>query len=220
LKMFELKIILSLDSSLMALLSAAANASAGNFSPPPPPPPSTSTATTGTASVLGTAAQAAPAAPASADGGENAGKRDAAGTLFDPTRHTGTIVKSGLWRMKTGLSRGPGEGEDAIPAAGNPPPPPPPGAATVPAAEEDEFAQFASQAAAPSAPAARNWTDADLSALCNQAAQKDGNPERVKPLIAKYIPAGQVAHSRNIPAEQRENFAREVEQTIGIQFGG
>lgn len=43
---------------------------------------------------------AAPAAP-SAD----AAKVDAAGTPFDILRHTGTLTRAGLWRMKVGVSR-------------------------------------------------------------------------------------------------------------------
>lgn len=40
------------------------------------------------------------------DNRDHTGEKDAAGTLFDPARHTGTLVKSsGLWRMKVGLSR-------------------------------------------------------------------------------------------------------------------
>lgn len=165
-------------------------------------------------------APAAAAAPAS----ENSGKRDAAGTLFDPARHTGTIVKSGLWRMKAGLARGPGEGEDAIPAAGASA-----AAGAIPAApalapvEEDEFAAFraaASQAAPAAAVApARSWTDADLSALCNQAAMATGNPEPIKAIIARYVPEGQQQHSRMVPDTHRELFAKEIEAAFGIQYG-
>lgn len=152
-----------------------------------------------------------PAAPASS---ENDGQRDAAGTLFDPARHTGTKVKSGLWRMKTGLSRGPNEGEDSPtyvnPNGGTPAPA---------AAEDDEFAAFRA-AATPAATTERSWTDADLSQLCNQAAIADGGPDRVKGIIAEFVPAGAQQHSRSIPAHQREAFAQKVEATFGIKYAG
>jgi len=222
----------------------------------------------------------APAAPASpAPSGE--AKVDAAGVPFDPERHTGSIVKSGLWRLKTGKARGPGEGEDSPnyvapggsipgtaapatppPAPAEPTPPPPPvapavdpnrpttegythdngdgteqwyvngawdagkhpipGVAGSTAAEDDEFAAFRNAAAA-SAPAeasaGRTWTDADLSALCNQAAVASGAPENVKTIITKYV-GDEVAHSRNIPAARREEFAREVEAAFDITYAG
>lgn len=162
--------------------------------------------------------------PAPVAAGENSGKRDAAGTLFDPARHTGSIVKSGLWRMKAGLARGPGEGEDAIPKAGGEPVPAAIPAAAPVAAEDDEFAAFRAAASAqaapvPAAPAVRTWTDADLSALCNQAAMATGNPEPIKGIIARYVPAGEAQHSRAIPATHREPFAQEIERTFNIQYG-
>lgn len=215
-----------------------------------------------------------PAAPASPEANGEA-KVDAAGTVFDPARHTGSIVKSGLWRLKAGVARGPGEGEDSpsyvapggapaspkppVAAAPTPPTPPPapvvdparptgegfthdngdgteqwyvdgawdagkhpiPGAA-VTTAEDDEFAAFraAAAATAPAAtPAGRSWTDADLSSLCNQAALASGAPENVKTIIAKYV-GDQVAHSRNIPADKREEFAQEMEAAFGITYAG
>ncbi len=68
--------------------------------------------------------------------------------------------------------------------------------------------------------AARVWTDADLSKLGNQAAQKLGNPDPIKQVIAKYTPEGEVAHSRNVPADQRGAFAAEIEALAGIEFAG
>lgn len=158
---------------------------------------------------------------------ENEGQRDAAGTLFDPARHTGTKVKSGLWRMKTGLSRGPGEGEDS-PTYVNPnASAPAPAAASTPApasapVEDDEFAAFraAATTSTPAPAPARSWTDADLSQLCNQAAIADGGPDRVKAIIAEFTPAGAAQHSRSIPAEQREAFAQKVEATFNIKYAG
>lgn len=42
--------------------------------------------------------------PADAEG-KPVGEKDAAGTLFDPDRHTGSKTQAGLWRMKVGVSR-------------------------------------------------------------------------------------------------------------------
>lgn len=205
--------------ALLAGVSAAAVASpSGNASAAvtPATEPSPSAETAGTAST--------PAAVASS---ENEGQRDAAGTLFDPARHTGTKVKSGLWRMKTGLSRGPGEGEDS-PTYVNPnASAPAPAAASTPApasapVEDDEFAAFraAATTSTPAPAPARSWTDADLSQLCNQAAIADGGPDRVKAIIAEFTPAGAAQHSRSIPAEQREAFAQKVEATFNIKYAG
>jgi hypothetical protein len=208
--------------------SAATAISAGSGNPSPPPPPSTLTSS-GTAQSAPTS-DAGVAATSEATG-ENTGEynfpHDAAGTVFDPARHTGSTVKSGLWRMKAGLPRDPGEGEDSpsyVAPGGTATPPPPPAAAAqsaqaAPADEDDEFAAFATAAAAPAAAQpARSWTDADISKLCNQAAVADGGPARVQALITKYIPEGQTNHSRNVPAAQRETFAQDVENTIKIEY--
>jgi hypothetical protein len=94
--------------------------------------------------------------------------------------------------------------------------------------EDDEFAMFAAAAtkvketetaAAASVPA-RVWTDADLGALCNQAAMKLGDPAPIKEVIAGFMPEGEVAHSRNVPAERREEFAKAIEAKAGIEFAG
>jgi hypothetical protein len=96
--------------------------------------------------------------------------------------------------------------------------------------EDDEFAAFKNamekadaddDKAAASVPA-RKWTDADLSALNNQAAQKV-RPARVpeiKAIVAKYVPDGEVPHSRNIPEGDRATYAREIEELAGIEFAG
>lgn len=92
--------------------------------------------------------------------------------------------------------------------------------------EDDEFAAFASAAAevqtageeAKAAIPARKWTDADLGSLCNQAAVKLGDPAPVKALIAEFVEADEVPHSRNIPAEKREDFAAAVEAKADIKF--
>jgi len=101
-------------------------------------------------------------------------------------------------------------------------------APTVISSDDDEFAAFAAatakveaqkEEAAASVPA-RKWTDADLGALCNQAAQKLGRPDPIKELIAKFVPEGEVAHSRNVPEENRHEFAQAVEAVAGIEFAG
>jgi hypothetical protein len=153
---------------------------------------------------------------------------DAAGVPWDANRHAATKskTKAGLWRMKVGVNRPENEGETSADyrnpegaPAGSPPPPPPTSAPA--AAEDDEFAAFRNAATGnppPPPPAgARTWTDADLSKLCNQAALASNSPEKVKEIIAKYV-GSEVAHSRNVPADQRENFAQEVELAFGIQY--
>lgn len=175
---------------------------------------------------------------------------DAHGHPWSAELHASTKgkTKDGLWRMKVGVSRpaplpgfpadnaatGAGTGtssETKVPfatsgtatdsASGQPATPGP--------EEDDEFASFRTAAAASeatdaaaaaSAPTARNWSDADLGALCNQAAVKLGDPTPIKEIIAQYVPAGEVAHSRNIPADKREDFAKAVEAKAGIEFAG
>lgn len=224
-------------------------------------------------SIPASPAPSLPAEPSAVSSGEV----DAAGIAWDAEKHASTKAKvgSGLWRMKVGVKRLPGEGEDspnyvkpgadapAAPAAGPGSPPPPVPVAAPPAppidpnrptdpaychdngdgteqwyvngawdggkhsipapaapAEDDEFAQFATAAAAPVVAAARKWSDADLSKLCNQCAVKDGNPDRVKPVLAKYVPEGEVQHSRNIPEASREAFASELESVFELQYAG
>lgn len=153
------------------------------------------------------------------------GEIDAAGTPFDPARHTGTKVKSGLWRLKTGMARLPGEElpagspNDAGAAASSSGSAAAAGTATGAVEEDDEFAQFAA-AAAPASAKARTWTDADLSKLANQAATKLGSPDKVKATIAKHVPEGLTPHSRNIPADKREAFATDLETVAGIEYAG
>lgn len=150
---------------------------------------------------------------------------DSAGTAFDEAAHTGTKNKDGTWRRKRGAPAvDAGNGATGTASSGTEPAP----AASAPTAdagqaEDDEFAAFASAAAETKAPAeipARTWTDADLSKLCNQAATKLGSPDKVRELIASYVPEGEVAHSRNIPADDREAFAVAVEAAASITFAG
>lgn len=173
------------------------------------------------------------ASPVASDGVEVV---DAHGHPWNAEIHAGTKTqtKEGLWRLKVGATRpdpmpgfpvadasvaaANGAGSSASAEAA--------GSATATAAEaaspvdeDDEFAAFAAaDAASGGAPVARTWTDADLSKLCNQAAQKLGTPEPVKGIIAKHVPEGTVPHSRNIPEANREAFAAEVETTAGITF--
>jgi hypothetical protein len=156
-------------------------------------------------------------------------------------------TKDGLWRMKVGVTRpaplpgfptaesvagtpdtGTSTGTEAPSATS----PAATEAASAPAAtstdDEDEFAAFReaanksdsvdNAAAAAATTTVREFSDADLGALCNQAAVKLGDPAPIKEIIAKYVPEGQVQHSRNIPADKRDAFAKEVEAKAGIEF--
>jgi hypothetical protein len=191
----------------------------------------------------GTGETATSAASPSDDGGEV----DAHGHPWSADLHASTKgkTKDGLWRMKVGVSRpdpkpgfpvdeqsaGTGTSTETGTASATSQTAPAP--ADAPAAtsggEDDEFAAFRAaaatsdqvdQAAAASAPTARQWSDADLGTLCNQAAVKLGDPSPIKEIIAQYVPQGEVAHSRNIPGEKREDFAKAVEAKAGIEFAG
>lgn len=164
---------------------------------------------------------------------------DAHGHPWSEDLHASTKgkTKDGLWRLKPGASR-----PDPLPGfpkeeagnggTGTPSPSAPEpsteaapsgdaGPATAEADEDDEFAAFATSASdAPADKPARSWSDADLSKLCNQAAQALGGPEKIKALIAKYVPEGATSHSRNILEEDREDFAQSVEAEAGIEFAG
>jgi hypothetical protein len=168
------------------------------------------------------------------------GTVDAHGWPWSPDLHASTkgTTKEGLWRMKVGVSRpdpkpgfpkggasesGTGAAASstvAAEAAG--------GQSGAAVEEDDEFAQFraaaaktdAEDAAAKASVPPRKWTDADLGALCNQAAVKLGDPAPVKAIITEYVPAGEVPHSRNIPDDKRAAFAAAVEAKAGIEFVG
>lgn len=180
---------------------------------------------------------AAPAAEAAPAGDDDT--VDAHGWPWSADLHAATKgqTKDGLWRMKVGVSRpDPKPGfpkTDAAPTAASPAtgnggasePSTPAATATD---EDDEFAAFraaadksnATDAAAAASAPARKWTDADLGALCNQAAVKLGDPAPVKAIIAEFVPEGQVPHSRNIPDDKREAFAQAVETKADIKFAG
>lgn len=161
---------------------------------------------------------------------------------------TKTKTKEGLWRMKPGATRPepmPGfpieeasqaneTADTATEQAGSSPTPEPDSApasqdgSPADGEEEDEFAAFRAAAAkveevaetAKASVPARKWTDADLGALCNQAAVKMGDPSPIKEIIAEYVPEGEVAHSRNIPEDKRDDFAKAIEAKAGIEFAG
>jgi hypothetical protein len=196
----------------------------------------------GTASV---ASGAGPAAANPAGAAVDTGDVDRDGHPWSPDLHasTKTKTKEGLWRMKVGVSRpAPLPGFPKDPAstgatgtqsngtgsqAGGSASGAPAGPATTDE-DEDEFAAFraaadkagATDAAAAASIPARKWSDADLGALCNQAAVKLGDPAPVKAQIAKFVPEGQVPHSRNVPEDKREEFAKAVEAAAGITFAG
>jgi hypothetical protein len=179
---------------------------------------------------------------------DDGGEIDAHGHPWSADLHASTKgkTKDGLWRMKVGVTRPdplPGFPVDAPTAAagtGTSSETEAPSAtsqtATAAASgqpatsgeDDDEFAAFRAAAAASDAVdqtaaanvPARTYTDADLGALCNQAAVKLGDPSPIKEIIARYTPEGQVAHSRNIPEDKRADFVKEVEDKAGIQFAG
>lgn len=169
------------------------------------------------------------------------GTVDAHGWPWSADMHASTkgMTQDGLWRMKVGVKRPdpkPGfpigdtgtastgtasTGTESSAAATAP-------TETASPVEDDEFAAFreaaakadANDAAAKANVPARKWTDADLGALCNQAALKMGDPQPVKDIIAEFVPAGEVSHSRNVPEEKRAEFAAAVELKAGIEFAG
>lgn len=168
---------------------------------------------------------------------------DAHGWPWSEDMHAATRskTKDGLWRMKVGVNRpeplpgfpktdgststgsttGSESSANSAAATGDA------GPATS-GEDDDEFAAFraaaaksdADDAAAKAGVPARKWTDADLGSLCNQAAVKLGDPSPVKEIIASFVPQGEVAHSRNIPEDKREEFAKAVEAKAGIEFAG
>lgn len=229
----------SMFAAVCALLGGTSSVAVAAAAPAPTPTPSpTAAAPTPAAEQSGAAAEASP--PATDDGDV-----DAHGWPWSADLHASTKgkTKDGLWRMKVGVSRpDPKPGfpvnnvsaadetpEEALQSAGIAGTENVGGAeASLESAEDDEFAAFraaaaksdAEDAAAKASVPPRKWTDADLGALCNQAAVKLGDPSPVKEIIAQFIPEGQVAHSRNIPEDKRDDFAKAVEAKAGIEFAG
>lgn len=202
----------------------------------------TDAAPTGAAEPSGSGAEASPASATTGASPSDGGEVDAGGHPWSAELHASTKgkTKDGYWRMKVGVSRpdplpgypvegSAGTGTSEAGAASEAGASATTGTAGSPAGEDDdEFAAFrqaaaaseATDAAAAAAVPARQLSDADLGALCNQAAVKLGDPSPVKEIIGRYVPEGEVAHSRNIPAERREEFAKEVEAKAGIEFAG
>lgn len=164
---------------------------------------------------------------------------DSAGWPWSPDLHASTkgVTNDGLWRMKVGVKRpDPKPGFPKTAETGNTGTANTGEASSAPASapaedagqDDDEFAAFraaaaksdAEDAAAKASVPARKWTDADLGALCNQAATKLGDPTPVKEIIAEFVPEGEVSHSRNIPDDKRAEFAAAVEAKAGIEFAG
>lgn len=156
---------------------------------------------------------------------------DSAGVPFDPEVHTGTKLKDGTWRAKKGMADKaaelaaaaepePEETSQSVDDAGTD------NASDVQESsdEEDEFAAFANAGTAVEQPVvpARTWTDADIASLINQAANKIGasRVEEIKAVIANYTPKGVVPHSRHVPVDRREDFARAIEELAEIEFAG
>lgn len=228
--------VIELSAPLMALLASGVSGAAIAASSPAPsrPVPSPSpAASTDTGNAQSTDTGSA----------DVSGEVDAAGWPWSADMHAATKgkTKEGMWRMKVGVSRpdpkpgfpkadGASANGEAAPATSTAEAGLAASQTPAPSASEDddEFAAFrnavensnATDAAAAASAPARKWTDADLGALCNQAAVKLGDPQPVKDVIAKHVPEGQVAHSRNVPEDKRAAFAAEVEKVAGITFGG
>lgn len=158
-------------------------------------------------------------------------------------------TKEGLWRMGKGQERpAPVEGypkggaspEPALDPDGNPPSNEVPqplqvfdaDAGTFTEATEKEADEFAAFTAAAKVDdnlnmnsevvvQGRVWSDADLSRLANQAATRlNGNIGPLKGAISRYVPAGMTDHSRNVPVEDREMLAQEIEKLADFTFAG
>lgn len=145
-------------------------------------------------------------------------ERDSAGWPWRADLHAGSKgkTKDGLWRMKTGVERpAPLTGaephiEEAVEA-------PEPEVEEVEEpqtlpdlGDEDEaWAQAAAEAAAPVEVPTREWADQDLASACSAAVTAMGGEAKVpviKALVADYVSAGDVPHSRNIPSDDRQKF--------------
>lgn len=175
---------------------------------------------------------------------------DAHGHPWSADLHASTKGKTqdGLWRMGRGQTRPdpmPGypkdfvaavreaveaadEQEDAGPVTTPENTPEVPVTAEAEIVEEggvdDEFAQFAStdtpEEAATEVPA-REWSDADVSNAANWAVNSlGGKPEGVVALRDKYIPAGMVPKTMNIPVDAREAFVTDLEKLVGAGYPG
>jgi hypothetical protein len=142
----------------------------------------------------------------------DSGEIDAHGHPWSAELHASTKgkTKDGLWRMKVGVTRPdplPGFPVESGSSAGTGTSSATPrllrprrvrrirasGQPATSADDEDEFAAFraaaaasdATDAAAAASVPARQYSDADLGALCNQAAVKLGDPSPIKEIIAR-----------------------------------
>lgn len=171
---------------------------------------------------------------ATSDASLSDGVVDAHGWPWSADMHASTKNQTGegLWRMKVGVKRPDPKPGFPVNGTGTPETGKASEAgatATAPTApaeieEDDEFAAFTkanAEATADVEVAPRTWADADLSSLCAQAATKlGGDPTKVKEIIARYTPDGETPHSRNVPADDREAFAVEIETLAGITYAG
>lgn len=160
---------------------------------------------------------------------------DAHGHPWSAALHASTkaLTKEGIWRMKPGAVRPnpmPGYPMEAIEVVAEPEPvtevvETSDAVEVVETSDADEAEMWMDAAGdAPVATVpAREWTDADLSKLCNQAAkalEPKGAVPALKELVAIYSASGTVPHSRNVPVEDRERFAGEVEALANITYEG
>lgn len=236
--------IISLDASLMGLLVSAANgAIAVNGAGAPVAKPATIPTSDAAAGTEGKDLEAKATDTVNGVAESADGVLDAGGHPWSADLHASTkgVTKDGFWRMKVGVSRpanAPGFPKEtggtgtASTGAGSPATgtaaSTTAGPATSAVEDEDEFAAFraaadkqaGTDAAAAASVPARKWTDADLGALCNQAAVKLGDPAPVKAIIEQFAAAGETPHSRNIPDDKREMFAKAVEAKAEITFAG
>jgi hypothetical protein len=156
-------------------------------------------------------------------------ERDADNWPWRADLHAGSKgkTKDGLWRMKSGVERpAPLVKPEAVePEAVEELEAVEPEAAveeptTVPNFDDDEeavWAQAAETAAVSAEVPAREWTDADLSSICQQAATALGGQSAVpavKALVADFIPEGSVNHSRHIEAGRRADFAEALQGLV------
>lgn len=228
--------------AVYALLGGTSVGAIAAAAPAPKPAPITAEPTKA-------AVDPAPAVAEPASDGDTAGAAandsavDTGGHPWSADLHAATKsqTKEGLWRMKVGVSRpdplpgspaavgaAPTADSEASASGAASAPSTPVVTAPVAGNDEDEFAAFrqaaanadAKDASAAASVAVRKWTDADLGKLCNQAAVKLGDPAPVKDLITAHVPDGTVPHSRNIPEDKRETFAKAVEAKAGITFEG
>jgi hypothetical protein len=225
--------------------TAIAAISAPVGKPPEPAPQATAPSSAGVETLAPENQASAGTGPVATTAVSPSDEVDAGGHPWSADLHASTKgkTKDGYWRMKVGVSRPdplPGFSTGGAPDTGTSTEtgtasatsqaatgPEIGQAVTGAPAEDDEFVAFRNAAAASDAtdtaaaasvPTARQFSDADLGALCNQAAVKLGDPAPIKEIIAKFVPEGQTQHSRNIPADKREEFAQAVETKADIKF--